>query len=170
MDHRRVNLYLRVWLGWCARRTQDFILIRAERLYVQFAAARVTDTWFVVGVTNRLKRERIRSLSERVLRARLPLSRVLVFFSRGLPPFHGAPCFPFYRRRESADYNGGKGEEREREGFQDRWVLLLLHTGPADPVDVNRDGSTSWSYSSLAPYASVICRSWPSIPSQRTLW
>ena len=23
-DHRRVNLYLRVWLGWCARRTQGF--------------------------------------------------------------------------------------------------------------------------------------------------
>ena len=30
-DHRRLNLYLHVRLGWCARRTQEFILIRAER-------------------------------------------------------------------------------------------------------------------------------------------
>ena len=33
-DHRRVNLYLRVWLGWCARRTQGFILVRTEHPYV----------------------------------------------------------------------------------------------------------------------------------------
>ena len=58
------------------------------------------------------------------------------------PPFHGVPCFPFYRRRESTGYNGGKGEPEREEGFQDRRVLLLLHVGPADPVDVNRDGST----------------------------
>ena len=62
LDHRRVNLYLRVWLGWCARRTQGFILVRAERPYVQFAVARVTSTWFVVGVTNKRDRERIPSL------------------------------------------------------------------------------------------------------------
>ena len=47
------KLYLRVWLGWYARRTQGFILVRAECPYVQFTAARVTGTWFVVGVTNR---------------------------------------------------------------------------------------------------------------------
>ena len=46
----------------CARRTQGFILVRTERPYVQFAAARVTGTWFVVGVTNRRERERIPSL------------------------------------------------------------------------------------------------------------
>ena len=42
-------------------------------------------------------------------------------------------------------YSGGNGEsEREREDvLQDLWVLLILHAGPADPVDVNRDGSTS---------------------------
>ena len=33
-DHRRVNLYLRVWFGWCAQRTQWFILVRVERPYV----------------------------------------------------------------------------------------------------------------------------------------
>ena len=32
-------------------------------------------------------------------------------------PLHGVSCFPFYRRRESMGYSGGKGEEREREGF-----------------------------------------------------
>jgi len=101
----------------------------------------------------------------------------LVFFiswfeSRAdLDPLVGAPCFPFYRRRESVGYNEEKGEEREREeGFQDRRVLLLLYVGPTDPVDVNRDGSTSWPYSSLALCAGIICRSWCSIPSQRTSW
>ena len=43
-DHQRVILYLRVWLGWCVRRTQGFILVRAEHPYVQLAAAHVTST------------------------------------------------------------------------------------------------------------------------------
>ena len=47
-NHWLVNLYLRVWPGWCARRTQEFILVRAECPYVQFAAAHVTGTWFAV--------------------------------------------------------------------------------------------------------------------------
>ena len=107
-----------------------------------------------------------------MLRARLSLSRVLMLCSCvQISPFHGAPCFPFYWRRESAGYSGGKGEEREgEEDFQDRRVLLLLHAGPTDPIDVNRDGSMSWPYSSLAPYAGVICRSWRSIPSRQTSW
>ena len=33
-----------------------------EHPYVQFAATRVTGTWFIVGVTNRRERERIPSL------------------------------------------------------------------------------------------------------------
>ena len=53
---------MRVWLGWCARRTQGFILIRAERPYVQFTTARVTGTWFIIGVINRWEREMILSL------------------------------------------------------------------------------------------------------------
>ena len=64
--------------------------------------------------------------SERVLRARLLLNCVLVSCSYvsiscsdlmriPIDPLHGAPCFPFYRPRESAGYSGGKGEERERE-------------------------------------------------------
>ena len=32
-------------------------------------------------------------------------------------PFHGAPCFPFYRRRKNADYRGGKEEREREEGF-----------------------------------------------------
>ena len=43
-DHRLVNLYLRVWPGWCARMTQGFILVRVECPYVQSAAAHVTGT------------------------------------------------------------------------------------------------------------------------------
>ena len=72
-------------------------------------------------------------------------------------PFHEMPCFPFYRPRESAGYSGEKKNERE-EGLQDRWVLLLLHAGPTDPVDVNRDSFASWPYLSLAPCAGVTCR------------
>ena len=44
LNHRLVNLYLRVWPGWCARRTQEFILVRAECPYIQCAAAHITDT------------------------------------------------------------------------------------------------------------------------------
>ena len=43
-DHQLVNLYLHVWPGWCARRTQGFILVWAECPYVQSAAAHVTGT------------------------------------------------------------------------------------------------------------------------------
>ena len=86
-------------------------------------------------------------------------------------PFHGASCFPFYRRTKSGGYSGGKGAEREREeGFQGRRVLLLLHAGPADPVDVNRDSSMSGPCSSLAPCAGVIYQSWRSTLSWRTSW
>ena len=48
---------MRVWLGWCARRTQGFILDQAEHPYVQFVAARVIGTWFVVGVINKRERD-----------------------------------------------------------------------------------------------------------------
>ena len=98
-DHRRVNLYLRIWLGWCARRTQWFILARAERPYVQFVAARITDTWFAVGVTNRWESEMIPSLwwkewtgAESSLAAQ-PCARVVLLCS--VLPFHGAPASPF---------------------------------------------------------------------------
>ena len=43
-NRRLVNLCLRVWPGWCARKTQGFILVWAECPYVQFEAARVTGT------------------------------------------------------------------------------------------------------------------------------
>ena len=143
--------------------------------YVQLAATRVTDTWFVVGLQTG-ERGRVSQVSggrsERVLRAHLPLCPVLVSCSCvQIPPLHGAPCFPFYRRKESTDYRGGKGEEREREeGFQGYRVRPLLHASPTDPIDVNRDGSMSWPYSSLAPCAGVICRSWHPTPSRRTSW
>ena len=45
-----------------ARRTQGFILVRAKCPYVKSVAARVTGTWFVVGVTKRRAREKVPSL------------------------------------------------------------------------------------------------------------
>ena len=39
-----------------------FIMVRAERPYVQFTAARVTGTWFAIGVINRRESERIPGL------------------------------------------------------------------------------------------------------------
>ena len=143
-DHRRVNLYLRVWVGWCVRRTQRFILVRTERPYVQFAAARVTGTWFAVWVTNRRERERILSLwwkewtgAKSSIAAQPCVRVVLVFLSRGLASFHGAPCFLFYRRMESTGYSGERGGERDRERkasmvvgsfFSFMRVLLILHS------------------------------------------
>ena len=49
-------------------------------------------------------------------------------------PPNGAPCFPFYRPRESMGYNGGKEKnERERKAFRIAgsffsfmWVLPIL--------------------------------------------
>ena len=81
-DHRLVNLYLRVWPRWCARRTQGFIMVRAECPYVQFAAAaRVISTKrFVVGGTNNQERDRSQVSDgkvERVLRAWMLLSCVV---------------------------------------------------------------------------------------------
>ena len=43
-NHQLVNLYLRVWPGRCAQRTQGFILVRTECPYVQSITTRVTDT------------------------------------------------------------------------------------------------------------------------------
>ena len=62
LDHRRVNLYLRVSLGWCARRTQGFIPVRVKHPYIQFAAARVTGTWFIVGVIDMREKKNPKSL------------------------------------------------------------------------------------------------------------
>jgi len=62
-------------------------------------------------------------------------------------------------------YSGGKRGEGEGEGeevLQDHRVHLLLHAGPADPIDVNRDSSTLWPYLSLAPWEDVVSRSWHS--------
>ena len=107
-----------------------------------------------------------------MLRARLPLSRVLV--SCSCVPIS---CFfaPSMRRPASLFIDEGKArvieekkeKDKREEDFQDRRVLLL-QAGPVDPVDVNRDGSMSRPYSSLAPYAGVICRSWRSTPSRWT--
>ena len=44
----------------CSEDTRVYIGLGGP--YVQFAAARVTDTWFAVRVTNRRERERIPSL------------------------------------------------------------------------------------------------------------
>ena len=100
--------------------------------------------------------------SERVLRTRSLISHVFMWCSCVFldldrsAPFMGRPAFPFIgqgKARVTAEENEKKREREE--GFQDRRILLLLHTGPADPVDVNRDGSMSWPYSSLTPCAGI---------------
>ena len=53
----------------------------------------------------------------------------------------GHPAFPFIGQGKAWVTAEEKENERE-ESFQGRRVLLLLHAGPTDPVDVNRDGST----------------------------
>ena len=143
--------------------------------YVQFAAARVIGTWFAVGLQTG-ERGRGSQVSggscEPVLRARLSLSHMLVScFCVQISPFMGCPASPFIGEGKARVYRGGKGEEREREeGFQGCRVLLLLHAGPTDPIDVNRDGSMSWPCSSLAPCAGIICWSWRFTPSWWMAW
>ena len=106
-----------------------------------------------------------------MLRARSLLSRVFVSCSDLVRiwinpvPFMRRPTFPFIGQGKAWVTAEGKEKNEIEEGFQDRRVLLLLHAGPADPVDVNRDGFASRSCPSLAPCAGVICRSWRSTPS-----
>ena len=50
----------------------------------------------------------------------------------------GCPASPFIGEGKVRVTEEEKGEEREGEGFKGCWVLLLLHAGPADPVDVNQ--------------------------------
>ena len=115
-------MYLRVWLGWCARRTQGLYWfgrnIPTSSLLLLVLPALGLQYGLQTGERGRGSQVS-GGRSERVLRARLPLSRVLVSFSCVptscfFAPLHEAPCFPFYRRRESVGYRGGKGEERER--------------------------------------------------------
>ena len=63
----------------------------------------------------------------------------------------GRPAFPCIGQGIARVVVEEKEKNQREEGLQDRWVLLLLHAGPVGPVDVNRDGSTSWSCPSLAP-------------------
>ena len=178
LDHRRVNLYLRVWLGWCARRTQGFILVRRNVPTSSSLLLVLPAFGLQLGLQTgeRGKGSQVSGgRSERVLRAQSLLSRVFVscsciFISWFGPPLLRRPAFPFISEGK-AWVTVEENEKNEREeGFQDRRVLLLLHAGPADPIDVNRGSSTSWPYPSLAPRASVICRSWRSTPSWRTSW
>ena len=55
----------------------------------------------------------------------------------------GRLAFPFIGQGKARVIAEEKEKNEREEGFQDRWVLLLLHAGLADPIDVNRDGSTS---------------------------
>ena len=77
----------------------------------------------------------------------------------------GRPAFPFISQGKVRVIAEEKEKNEREEGLQDRRVLLLLHAGPADTVDVNRDGAMSRSCPSLAPCVGIVCRSWRSIPS-----
>ena len=76
---------------------------------------------------------------------------------------------PFIEEGEDAGYIRKKEEkERENRGEEalwDHYVLLLLHAGPTDAVDGDRDGSASGSCSLLVPCLDIISWSWRPIPS-----
>jgi hypothetical protein len=61
-NRRPVNLYCVFWPGWCAKRTQGCILVRAECPYVQSLLLVLLALKFVVGVTNGREREEVPSL------------------------------------------------------------------------------------------------------------
>ena len=55
----------------------------------------------------------------------------------------GHPAFSFIGQGKAWVIAEEKEKNEREEGLQDRRVLLLLHAGLADPVDVYRDGSAS---------------------------
>ena len=56
-------------------------------------------------------------------------------------PSWGRPAFSFIGQGKARVIAEEKEKNEREEGLQDRRVLLLLNAGPADPIDVNRDGS-----------------------------
>ena len=118
-SHQLVNLYLRVWFGWCARKTLGFILVWAECPYIQFGTARVTDTWFVVGVTNGREREEVPSLwrnkqacSAKACRDVLAVLRRITLCSD--MSFMGRPASPFIGKGEEQVYKGRRRKTKEK--------------------------------------------------------
>ena len=78
----------------------------------------------------------------------------------------GRPAFPFIGQGKARVTVEGKEEkEKEKKSSRIAGSFFFLHVGPADPVDIIRDSSTSRPYPSLAPCAGVACRSWRSILS-----
>jgi hypothetical protein len=119
-DRRLVNLCLHVWPGWSARKTREFILVRAEYPYVQFELL-VFLHWFAVGLQivkrgNRLPNLLWQSVMRvcECLRVRSP---------------YGGPSLPFYKPR-------GRGRIHERdkewteEGRRDPAALLPFTWAP----------------------------------------
>ena len=85
-------------------------------------------------------------------------------------PFMGRPPFPFIGQGKTRVTVEGK-EENEKEKKSSRIVgSFFSYAGPADPVDVNRDSSTSRPCPSLAPCAGIASRSWRSTLFWRMSW
>jgi hypothetical protein len=118
--------------------------------------------WFAVGVTNGREREKIPSLCELSECIELSCDAPM---GRSAPPFIGQGEGAGHTRKRE-----GERESEEEEGPQGRVILHLPYLGPVGPVDDDRNGSTLWPYSSLAPYTGVVSRSWRPILSWRTSW
>ena len=110
-----------------------FILVRAECLYVQFAAAAhvINTERFVVGGTNGRERDKSQVYDgkvEHVLRARLLLSCVLcgAWCVELIRPLSGVLCPSFYRSRESRDYRWKKEEKTEEKKVLRRCRVFLF--------------------------------------------
>ena len=83
-----------------------------------------------------------------MLRVRFSLSRMLVScscvkLSCQAPLVMRCPASLFIGEEKTQVTEENKEKNEREEGIQGCRGLLLIHSGPADPVDVNRDGSTS---------------------------
>jgi len=126
-------LILRVWLGWCAKRTQDLcwfvqnvptssllllLVLLAQKVcsrgYKWSREGWVPSLWWCVAIgSDRFGWVWARMCSDAGSVVWCLMSDVRWIICS--MPLNGTPCFPFYRPRESRGYNGGKrGKMRRR--------------------------------------------------------
>ena len=82
----------------------------------------------------------------------------------------GRPTFPFIGQEKARVTMEGKEEKEKEKSSRIAGSFFSFTRVPRDPVDVNRDSSTSRPCPLLVPCAGVVYRSWCSTPSWRTSW
>ena len=160
LDHRMV----------CLEDTR-IILVRAEHSYIQSAATRVTGTvcsrgyrWAREGADPRSQVEGLKSAESLFSCSAMCSCLCPCVVLHCVPPLiEEGEDAGYIRKREEREK---EGENRGEEALWDHHILLLLHAGPIDVVDGDRDGSMLASYSPLVLCLDVISWSWRSIPSR----